>query len=55
MARALVDADWETYTIRHPERERLTLADVLKIYTDHAQTHLNYFRRNLDAFKAAST
>jgi DinB superfamily len=55
MARALVDADWETYTIRHPERGRLTLADVLKIYTDHAQAHLNYFRRNLDAFKAAST
>jgi len=33
----------------------LTLTDVLKIYIDHAQIHLNYFCRNLDAFKAAST
>jgi hypothetical protein len=54
MARALVDADWETFYIRHPQRGRMTLADTFKVYADHAQFHLNYFRRNLDAFKAAS-
>ena len=55
MARALADSDWEVYAIRHAQRGRLTLADVLTIYADHAQFHLTYFRRNLDAFRAAST
>jgi len=52
MARALADRDWEAYYVRHPERGRLTLADILVTYIDHADFHLNYFRRNLDAFKA---
>jgi hypothetical protein len=26
-----------------------------RFYADHAQFHLAYFRRNLDAFRAAST
>jgi uncharacterized damage-inducible protein DinB len=51
MARALVDADWESFYIRHAQRGRMTLADVLKLYTDHAQFHLSYFRRNLEAFR----
>jgi uncharacterized damage-inducible protein DinB len=54
MARALVDSDWEAYYVRHPQRGRMTLADVLKLYTDHAQFHLSYFRRNLEAFKGVS-
>lgn len=54
MARALVDADWEGYYVRHSQRGRMNLADVFKLYTDHAQFHLSYFRRNLDAFKAAA-
>jgi len=55
MARALADSDWDVYTIRHAQRGRLTLADVLALYADHSQFHLAYFRRNLDAFRAAST
>jgi hypothetical protein len=54
MARALVDADWETFYVRHSQRGRMSLADVFKLYTDHAQFHLSYFRRNVDAFKAAA-
>jgi hypothetical protein len=54
MARSLVDADWETFYVRHSQRGRMTLADVFKLYTDHAQFHLSYFRRNVDAFKAAA-
>jgi hypothetical protein len=54
MAKALVDSDWESYYVRHPQRGRMTLADVLKLYTDHAQFHLSYFRRNLEAFKGAA-
>ena len=54
MARSLVDADWESFYIRHPQRGRMNLADVFKLYVDHAQFHLSYFRRNLDAFKAAA-
>jgi hypothetical protein len=54
MARALVDSDWESFYVRHPQRGRMTLADVLKLYTDHAQFHLSYFHRNLDAFKDAA-
>ncbi len=54
MARALADSDWETYYVRHPQRGRMSLADIFKHYTDHAQFHLSYFRRNLDAFKEAA-
>ena len=54
MAKALVDSDWETYYVRHSQRGRMNLADVFKLYTDHAQFHLSYFRRNMDAFKAAA-
>ncbi|HEY5283761.1 MAG TPA: hypothetical protein VIM14_13300, partial [Polyangia bacterium] len=54
MATALVDADWETFYVRHAQRGRLGLADVFKLYTDHAQFHLSYFSRNLDAFKGAA-
>jgi len=52
MATALVDADWETFYVRHPQRGRMSLADIFKLYSDHAQFHLSYFSRNLDAFKA---
>lgn len=55
MARALLDSDWETYYVRHAQRGRMTLADVLKLYTDHADFHMSYFRRNLDAFRKAAT
>lgn len=54
MARALVEHDWEAYYVRHAQRGRLTLGDVLEIYTDHADFHLSYLHRNLEAFTAAS-
>lgn len=54
MARALVNTDWEAYYVRHAQRGRMTLADVLKHYTDHAQFHLSYLHRNLDAFRASA-
>ena len=54
MASTLVEHDWEAYYVRHAQRGRLTLADVLEIYIDHADFHLSYLRRNLDAFKAAA-
>jgi hypothetical protein len=52
MARALVDADWEAFHVQHSERGRMTLADILKVYVDHARFHHDYLQRNLDAFKA---
>jgi hypothetical protein len=53
MARSLVERDWEEYYVRHPQRGRLTLADVLRIYTEHAQFHLNYLERNAQAAKGS--
>jgi hypothetical protein len=55
MARAMVDDNWDEYYVRHPQRGRLSLADVFILYTDHAQFHLSYFRRNLDAFQSKHT
>lgn len=52
MARALVDDSWDGYYVLHAQRGRMGLADVLELYTDHAQFHLGYFRRNLDAFRS---
>ena len=54
MARALVETDWESYYVRHAVRGRLGLAQIFKVYVDHAPFHLDYFQRNLDAFKARS-
>jgi hypothetical protein len=51
MAWALLDTDWDRYFIRHPVLGRLHLADVLTIYTDHADFHMTYLRRNLEAFE----
>jgi hypothetical protein len=53
MARGLVDADWETFYVRHAVRGRMTFSDVLTLYTGHADFHLSYLRRNLDAFRSS--
>lgn len=37
--------------IVHPERGKMSLTDVLVLYTGHAATHLKYMVRNLDAFE----
>ena len=54
MFRAFVDADWEAFYVRHPQRGRMTVADILKLYIDHVQFHMSYLRRNLDAFEGES-
>ena len=54
MAKSLVDSDWETYYVRHPQRGRMNMGDIFKLYTAHAQFRMSYFRRNLDAFKGAA-
>lgn len=54
MAQALVDNDWEAYYVRHPQRGRLTIADVFTTYIEHADFHLSYLRRNLEAFAATA-
>ena len=54
MARALVDSDWEAFYVRHAQRGRMTLADVLQLYTDHAQFHLSYLQRNLAALRGSA-
>ena len=52
MARALLDTDWDAYHVQHPQRGRMTLVDILHVYIDHGQAHLQYFKRNLDACRA---
>ncbi len=53
LARDLVAANWEDYYVRHPARGRMSLADLLRLYTDHVQFHLGYFQRNLAAHRAS--
>lgn len=48
--RTLDDATREAASIVHPEKGLLTLYEVLKIYTGHADTHYKYLVRNLEAF-----
>ncbi len=48
-AAILLDRDWETLFVNHPKRGRMTIADVLKLYEDHAAFHLEYVGRNLKA------
>ncbi len=43
----------EAAAVVHPERGRLSVADVLKIYTGHADFHYKYLVRNLEAYAAA--
>jgi len=48
--RHLSDEAWRNAFIIHPERGELKLVDVLKIYTDHADSHLRYLERNSKAY-----
>jgi len=48
--RTLDDRTREAAYVVHPEKGKLSLTDLLVIYTGHAATHLNYLVRNLDAF-----
>jgi hypothetical protein len=48
--RTISDETWDIACIDHPDRGRLSLGDVLSIYTGHADFHMNYIERNLNAF-----
>ena len=48
--RTLDEQTREAAFIVHPERGKLSLSDVLSMYTGHAATHLKYMDRNLEAF-----
>lgn len=48
--RTLDDATVGAAHIIHPEKGRMTLLDLLAMYTRHAATHLEYVERNLAAF-----
>lgn len=50
--REMADEDWSQYSIVHPARGKMLLADVLALYRDHAATHLAYIQRNLKAYLA---
>jgi len=47
---AFVGGDWSGYAIVHPVRGTMGLADVLRLYRDHAGIHLAYVERNMRAF-----
>ena len=48
--RTIPDKAREAARVEHPERGALTLYDVLSIYTGHADFHLKYIERNLEAY-----
>lgn len=48
--RTLPDKVREAACVVHPERGALSLADVLSIFTGHADFHLKYIERNLAAY-----
>jgi hypothetical protein len=45
--RLAVDSDWSTFTIEHPVKGRMDLADILSLYERHIVFHLPLIRRNL--------
>ncbi|TXT49360.1 MAG: hypothetical protein FD137_707 [Spirochaetes bacterium] len=48
--RTISDEVREAARVDHPDRGVLTLADLLSIYTGHADFHMNYVERNLHEF-----
>jgi hypothetical protein len=48
--RNLEPAVREAANIVHPSRGKMSLVDVLVMYTNHASIHKDYVTRNLDAF-----
>ncbi len=51
--KTLDDQTREAAFIIHPERGNLSLTDVLSIYVGHADFHMKYLVRNLEAFAKA--
>jgi hypothetical protein len=46
----LKDEIWSNYVI-HPERGKVTLLELLNIYTEHIYVHIRQIQRNFDAYK----
>jgi hypothetical protein len=44
------DKTREVAHVTHPEKGKLSLAQLLTMYTGHAETHFKYLVRNLEAF-----
>ncbi len=40
---------WDNFII-HPERGKISLSDLLKIYTDHVTVHLEQIKRNFQSY-----
>lgn len=49
MLSKLDDKVWNNFVI-HSEKGKITLAEILKIYTDHLTTHINQIKRNFQAY-----
>ena len=47
---AISDADWDNAHIMHAKNGKMSLGQLLEVYTKHAATHEAYLRRNLDAW-----
>ena len=45
----LSEDKWNNF-IMHPQRGKLTLLDVLNMYTEHLYQHINQIKRNITAF-----
>lgn len=40
---------WNNFVI-HPEYGKITLLDILRIYTEHLETHIRQLKRNFDSY-----
>lgn len=50
---SLNDETWNNYVI-HPDHGKITLLDILRIYTDHLHTHVKQIQRNFNLFNSLS-
>ncbi len=47
---SIVEDDWESYYINHPERGDSNLINLISLYIEHIEAHCKYIQRNIDAF-----
>jgi hypothetical protein len=51
--RSLADRDWDGFWVQHPERGRMSLAELLGAYREHVAFHAPFVKRNRDAWQAS--
>jgi hypothetical protein len=49
--RSVVDADWSSFSIMHPAKGMLGLAELLEMYDEHIVFHLPLIKRNRRAWR----